>query len=57
VKFKDADLIGLPFRVVVGAKGLAKGGVEIKPRTSKEFQVVPAEQAAARIAELLNAAR
>jgi prolyl-tRNA synthetase len=53
VKFKDADLIGLPFRVVVGAKGLAKGGVEIKARTSKEFQVVPAEQAAARIAELL----
>ena len=32
VKFKDADLIGFPVRVVVGAKGLAAGGVEIKRR-------------------------
>ena len=33
VKFKDADLIGFPVRVVVGAKGLANGGVEIKRRS------------------------
>ncbi len=32
VKFKDADLIGFTVRVVVGAKGLAKGGVEVKAR-------------------------
>ncbi len=32
VKFKDADLIGFPVRVVVGAKGLANGGIEIKRR-------------------------
>ena len=32
VKFKDADLIGFPVRVVVGAKGLANGGVEVKRR-------------------------
>ncbi len=32
VKFKDADLIGFPVRVVVGAKGLASGGVEVKRR-------------------------
>ena len=57
VKFKDADLIGLPFRVVMGAKSLAKGGVEVKSRTSKEFQLVPAEQAAATIAELVAAAQ
>ena len=56
VKFKDADLIGIPFRVVVGAKSLAKGGVEIKARTSKDFQMIPAEQAAAKIAELVAAA-
>jgi prolyl-tRNA synthetase len=56
VKFKDADLIGLPLRVVVGAKGLAKGGVELKTRTSKESQLVPAGEAAARITELLAAA-
>ncbi len=51
VKFKDADLLGCPIRVVVGAKGLAKGGVEIKLRTSKEVAVVPAERAADAIAE------
>ena len=33
VKFKDADLIGFPVRVVVGAKGLANGGVEVKRRS------------------------
>jgi prolyl-tRNA synthetase len=57
VKFKDADLIGIPFRVVAGAKSLAKGGVEVKARTSKDFQLVPAEQAAAMIAGLVAAAR
>jgi len=57
VKFKDADLIGLPYRVVAGAKSLAKGGVEVKSRTSKESLLVPADQAAAKIAELVAAAR
>ncbi|MDR2849421.1 MAG: proline--tRNA ligase [Verrucomicrobiota bacterium] len=52
VKFKDADLIGSPIRVVVGAKGLAKGGVEIKRRTAREAALVPAEQAADAIAAL-----
>ncbi|NLC81871.1 MAG: proline--tRNA ligase [Lentisphaerae bacterium] len=55
VKFKDADLIRCPIRVVVGAKGLAKGGVEIKLRTSKEVAVVPAERAADAIAEQVAA--
>lgn len=32
VKFKDADLIGFPVRVVVGAKGLKAGGIEVKRR-------------------------
>jgi prolyl-tRNA synthetase len=52
VKFKDADLIGCPIRVVVGAKGLAKGGVEVKLRTSKTVDLVPADQAADAIAAL-----
>ena len=48
VKFKDADLIGFPVRVVVGAKGLANGGVEVKLRSedkSKTRMVAPAEAA------------
>jgi prolyl-tRNA synthetase len=35
VKFKDADLIGIPLRVTCGAKALAKGSIELKPRTEK----------------------
>jgi len=34
VKFKDADLLGVPLRVTVGAKGLAEGVVEIKERAT-----------------------
>src|SRR5688572_23379091 len=30
VKFKDADLVGIPYRIAVGKKGLADGVVEIK---------------------------
>jgi prolyl-tRNA synthetase len=36
VKFKDADLIGLPVRVVVGGKGLARGTVEWRARATGE---------------------
>ena len=38
VKFKDADLIGFPVRVVGGAKGLANGGVEVKRRDQDKSQ-------------------
>jgi len=56
VKFKDADLIGFTVRVVVGAKGLSKGGVEVKARRDpKEAMktVAPADAVAA-IKELLK---
>ena len=47
VKFKDADLIGFPVRVVVGAKGLANGGVEVKKRSEDKSQtkIVPVADA------------
>jgi prolyl-tRNA synthetase len=35
VKFKDADLVGIPVRLTIGDKGLAEGGVEFKPRRDK----------------------
>jgi prolyl-tRNA synthetase len=41
VKFKDADLIGIPYRVTIGPKKLAEGLVEIKPRNSKESLTMP----------------
>jgi prolyl-tRNA synthetase len=40
VKFKDADLIGIPLRVTVGDRGLDKGQVELKRRTVKESRNV-----------------
>jgi len=44
VKFKDADLIGMPLRVVVGAKGLKDGTVELKDRRTKRMEKVPFDQ-------------
>jgi prolyl-tRNA synthetase len=49
VKFKDADLIGIPLRVTVGSKGLAAGGVELKPRAErdpKKAEILPVADAA-----------
>lgn len=40
VKFKDADLIGYPVRVVVGPKTLAKGQIEVKDRQTGEVTMV-----------------
>jgi prolyl-tRNA synthetase len=40
-KFKDADLIGIPLRVVIGGKGLAEGQVEIKWRTDTAAEKAP----------------
>jgi prolyl-tRNA synthetase len=36
VKFKDADLIGLPLQIIVGARALQRGVIEIKIRHSGE---------------------
>jgi len=41
VKFKDADLIGIPLRVTVGERGLKNGVVELKRRTEKDAKSVP----------------
>jgi len=51
VKFKDAELIGVPTIVVVG-KGLADGVVEVRDRASGERQDVPVAEAAARVRAL-----
>src|SRR5207253_2216725 len=56
VKFKDADLIGLPLRIAVGKKGLADGKVEWKPRGAAQVELVPVGEAAARAAGALGAA-
>lgn len=40
-KFADADLLGMPYRVVVSNRSLEAGGVEIKSRTSAEGEIFP----------------
>jgi prolyl-tRNA synthetase len=40
VKFKDMDLLGLPIRVVVGPKTLAKGQAEVRQRRSPDVSLV-----------------
>ncbi|HVT60384.1 MAG TPA: proline--tRNA ligase [Thermoanaerobaculia bacterium] len=54
VKFKDADLIGIPVRVVVGSRSLASGQVELSLRRDREKHLVPPAEAAARALALLD---
>lgn len=51
VKFKDADLIGLPYRIAVGKKGVAEGMVELKSRRSPEVEKVKIEDVARTLAD------
>ncbi len=55
VKFKDADLIGIPVRLVIGAKSLADGKVEVSLRRDREKHLVPVVEAVSKVLELLNA--
>jgi len=54
VKFKDADLIGIPVRVTVGKNSVAKGNVEVKLRADSESEEVTIEKAANKVVELVN---
>ena len=53
-KFKDADLIGIPLRVVVGGKGLKEGIVEVKWRTASEPQKIPLTNAVPAVLEMIK---
>jgi prolyl-tRNA synthetase len=53
VKFKDADLIGIPWRIVIGEKNLKDGMVEIKERKTGIVEKVKVEDAAEKIAKKL----
>lgn len=53
VKFKDADLIGIPYRIIIGEKGLKEGVVELKPRKGGGVEKIPVSEAVDRIAKML----
>lgn len=48
-KFKDADLIGCPVRLVIGRRGLDKGNVELKVRSEADRRDVPIAEAASSV--------
>jgi prolyl-tRNA synthetase len=52
-KFKDADLLGMPYQVIVGEKNLANGKIEIKERKSGNRTLVDALNVVAKIQEFL----
>lgn len=55
VKFKDADLIGIPLRIVIGGKGLKDGVIEAKWRWEADAKKLPVATAVSAILELLTA--
>jgi prolyl-tRNA synthetase len=58
VKFKDADLIGIPLRVTIGARSLKNGSFELKLRTEKDpkkAELLPVASAASILCERLRA--
>ena len=57
VKFNDAELIGIPYRVTVGPRGLANDIVELADRRSGEKTELPIETAAGELEQLIVAAR
>jgi prolyl-tRNA synthetase len=54
VKFKDADLIGIPLRVTLGEKNLKKGLVEIKKRRTGDVLLVEKEEVSSKVKELID---
>ncbi len=52
-KFKDADLIGIPLRIVVGSKNLAQGNVELKDRKTGDVALLPVAEAVERVKSLV----
>jgi prolyl-tRNA synthetase len=57
VKFKDADLLGIPLRVVIGERGLKQGQLEIKWRWEPKAEMIALEGGAAAIAGLIREER
>ncbi len=55
-KFATMDLIGLPWRITVGPRGLKNGVVELTSRRTGESEELPPEQAVARIAAIYGRA-
>jgi prolyl-tRNA synthetase len=56
-KFATADLIGIPYQLIVGPRGLKEGQVEIKHRKSGERETLPVDAAVVRLKALIEPQR
>jgi len=56
VKFKDADLVGIPLRVTLGAKGLEKGCIELRSRRDSKTEEIPVADSVTKIRAVLTQA-
>jgi prolyl-tRNA synthetase len=54
IKFNDADLLGMPVRLLISPKSLSNGGVEVKRRNEKESELVSIDNAVDKIRALLD---
>ena len=54
VKLKDIDLFGIPFKVIVGPKGLKEGKVEVKQRRTGAMELVPLDQVSEKLVQLIG---
>lgn len=52
IKFKDADLIGLPLRMTISDRSLQKGGAELKLRKEKDSTIIPLNEVTQQVKEL-----
>jgi len=57
VRFKDADLIGVPLRITLGPRGLREGVAEVRERASRAEHRVPLEEVAAWAADWVERQR
>jgi prolyl-tRNA synthetase len=53
VKFKDADLIGIPLRIVIGQKNLVQGNVELKIRKTGENKLYPLPEIVQQVKQII----
>jgi len=56
VKFKDADLIGIPLRIVVGPKNLKQGQVELKMRRTGESRLYATQDIVSEVRKIIASA-
>jgi len=56
VKFSDAELVGIPFRITIGKRGLATGTAELTDRATGETTPIPLDEVVKHVREAVTAA-